>query len=151
MILHRCCLPVILVFVLLLLAACNRNDPAPQQLPPGPINPPPGLGQAPKPLILEEKEPHMAGKKVFNAHGCGRCHTMGGPQADQAAGGPPGGPAAVPAGGSPGGPPNGPPAGMPGGPMMATKGPDLAKVAGKSERDVEWFIAYVGNPRKEKA
>jgi cbb3-type cytochrome oxidase cytochrome c subunit len=34
-------------------------------------------------------------------------------------------------------------------PMMG-KGPDLAKVASKPERTVEWFIAFVSNPQKER-
>jgi mono/diheme cytochrome c family protein len=36
------------------------------------------------------------------------------------------------------------------GPPMPKKGPDLAKVASTPGRDVEWFIAFVGNPKKER-
>jgi cbb3-type cytochrome oxidase cytochrome c subunit len=91
---------------------------------------PPGM--QPKPL--EETGAHAAGKKVYNASGCMRCHSMG----NVGGGAPVGGP---PMGGPPmGGPPKG---------AMA-KGPDLAKVAAKEGRTVDWFVAYVSNPKKEK-
>jgi cbb3-type cytochrome oxidase cytochrome c subunit len=83
---------------------------------------------------LEEKEPHAAGKKVYNANGCLRCHTMG-----EAQNGPPGGPK--------GGPPKGGPPMPPGGDKK--KGPDLSKVASKPGRNVEWFIAFVSDPKKD--
>src|SRR5262245_65190642 len=93
---------------------------------------------------LAESEPHAAGKKVYNANGCFRCHSMGEDQ-----GGPPLPPMPpMPKGAPPfpGGPPKG---GPPGGPMMPNKGPDLAKVARKPGRNAEWFIAFVTDPKKE--
>jgi mono/diheme cytochrome c family protein len=126
---------------LLVLVSCKREEQGPPQPGPGTDNLPPGFPPMPRPPVLEETEPHAAGKKVYNANGCARCHTMGGTQAGPPIGGPP-----------PGGPPmGGPPMGGPpmGGPPMPNKGPDLAKVASKGEkRDVEWFIAYVSNPKK---
>jgi mono/diheme cytochrome c family protein len=119
------CLAGLLGLTLLVLVGCKREEPVP-----------PGL-QPP----LEESGPHAAGKKVYNAHGCSRCHTVGAAPAE------PSGPSMPPLPGKDAPPVAGPPMG---GPPLPNKGPDLANVASKPERDVEWFIAYVSNPRKEK-
>jgi mono/diheme cytochrome c family protein len=128
------------LFGLGLLAAlpgCKREDnvtppPNPNQMPMPGMQPPP----------LEEAGPHAAGKKVYNANGCARCHSMGNVPAGSPTGSPPvGGPPM--GGGGPGGPPRG-------GPPKA-KGPDLAKAGAKEGRTVDWFVAYVSNPKKEKA
>ena len=125
----RWCLAGLLGLTFLILVGCKREEQPPPQG--GPNNfpgPPPMPGPPP---VLEETEPHAAGKKVYNANGCMRCHTMGGPQAGPPIGGPPMG---------------GPPMGKP---PMPGKGPDLAKVASKGEkRGVEWFISYVSHPKK---
>jgi mono/diheme cytochrome c family protein len=189
---------------LLVLIGCQPKEQTSTQSGTGPNNPPPGFNQGrfnqggfppgfpdmTPPTPLAEKEPHAAGKKVFNANTCFRCHAVtgvevvkrpiidapavkdgqpkdgppvmdappkGGPQKNGPGldgppkGGPPmGGPGR---GGPPmGGPPmGGPPMGRPpfGGPGMGNKGPDLAKVASKAGRNVDWFIAFVNNPRKE--
>jgi mono/diheme cytochrome c family protein len=103
--------------LLAVLAGCNRTG-APNSG--GSSKPPPPNSQQ-----LEETEPHAAGKKVFNANGCVRCHTITSAHLGQPM----------------------PPRGGPGGPE---KGPDLSEVAAKPDRDVEWFIACVSDPRKEK-
>ncbi len=121
------------LIVALVLAGCKRQEQAAQQTStatgaatatgPGPkTGPPPGM---PAPLALAE--PHLAGKKVFNNNACFRCHTVGAGK-----------------GGAGDGPPGGPPDDPPG---MGHKGPDLGKVAQKEGHNVEWFIAYVSNPR----
>src|SRR5687768_13547151 len=99
----------------MILAGCKREEQPP---PPDPLTLPTGPPTLTPLAALEEKEPHAAGKKVYNAQGCMRCHTMGG--AKDA-------PKDAPAGDL----------------QAATKGPDLAKVGGKPGRDVEWFIAFV--------
>jgi cbb3-type cytochrome oxidase cytochrome c subunit len=71
-----------------------------------------------------------AGRKVFDAHGCARCHTIGGAPM---AGGPPRG-----------GPPGG--KGMKGG----TKGPDLAKVGANPTHTVEWLSQHIRNAKSHK-
>src|SRR5262245_26023994 len=121
---------------MLVLAGCKRDEQGPPQPGPGPDNLPPGGPPMVPPAPLPEDEPHAAGKKVYNANACCRCHTMGGAQAGPPMGGPPMG---------------GPPMGGPpmGGPPMPTKGPDLAKAGGKAERNVEWFIEYVSHPKKK--
>jgi mono/diheme cytochrome c family protein len=129
--LPRRCAAGLLGIALLIPTACNRKE-GPTAPPEGPpTGPPPEF--MPKPPILEEVEPHAAGKKVYNANGCVRCHMMGGPPI-----------------GPPGGPPIGPPGGPPGPPPLPGKGPDLAKVANHKERNVEWFMKYVSNPRSVK-
>jgi mono/diheme cytochrome c family protein len=118
---------------LLCLIGCKPENKSKDQPPGGPPgNMPPMGGPAPP---LPETGEHAAGKKVYNVNGCARCHTMGGgveqppgPPKDKGPGQPP----------APPGPP-GPP----------TKGPDLSKVASKQGRDVDWFIAYVSDPKKD--
>lgn len=115
----------LLVLSLLVLAGCKKEpEPGPK---PGPDGPPP----TPMMALLEEKEPHAAGKKVFNSNGCMRCHTVG-----QGPGMPPMPPLPFPKDGPP----------MKGPPML-NKGPDLAKAGGKPGRNAEWFIKYVSDPK----
>src|SRR3954470_11624531 len=64
--------------LLLLAGGCKREEPPPMKPMGGMPNP--GMTLTP-PATLEEKEPHAAGKKVYNANACFRCHSMGGPQA----------------------------------------------------------------------
>jgi mono/diheme cytochrome c family protein len=148
---YRCCLIGVFGLTLLVLACKREEQTSPESGPPFSDVPPLGGGPGGKPpagfppikppAMLEETEPHAAGKKVYNANGCARCHTMG---ADVA------GPAFPPMPPLPKDAPainDGPPMGKP--PMM-NKGPDLAKTAGKPGRNVEWFIAFVSNPRNEK-
>jgi mono/diheme cytochrome c family protein len=66
------------VTLLLFMVACKKEDPAPAPLPPGPgpgpkQGGPPKFGESP---MLEEDEPHAAGKKIYNMNGCARCHSM---------------------------------------------------------------------------
>jgi mono/diheme cytochrome c family protein len=105
------------LFLAGLLAGCNnKSTDAPQQ-----SN---ASGPAAQPEPVDETGPFAAGKKVFAANGCSRCHSRGG-----ATGGPP----------------------MAGkGPMGRNKGPDLAKVGGEQGHTVDWFVAYVSNPKSQK-
>lgn len=130
----RWCLASFLGLSMVLLAGCKEDDPGPGKGGPGPGGPPggpPGGFPPMPPMPLEEKEPHAAGKRVYNANGCMKCHSMGGGQAGFPM--PPMPPM--------GGPPNMPP--------MPNQGPDLAKVASKPERNVDWFIAFLNNPSKD--
>jgi mono/diheme cytochrome c family protein len=66
--------------------------------------------------------PFAAGKRVYAAYNCSRCHSVGGP----------------------GGP-------FPGGPRrMGRKGPDLAKVGADPGHTVEWLEEHVRNPKSHK-
>lgn len=113
---------------------------------------------------IDETGPFAAGKKVFAANGCGRCHRMaggpGGPQMAQGFGGPPpgapgpGGPpegapgAGGPPPGGPGGPPGGPGQGGPGpGGPRGGRAPDLSKIGADPEHTVEWLMDFVRNPK----
>jgi mono/diheme cytochrome c family protein len=101
--------------------------------------------------------PYAAGRKVFEAQGCTRCHSVGG------RGGPAGGGwpmAGGPGPGGPGGPggPNGP-GPMPGGPGPGgmgrglggmARGPDLGHVGAKPEHTPQWLAEHVRNPRAHK-
>ena len=91
-----------------------------------------------------ESGPHAAGKKVFVNSGCFRCHTIDGvrgPVGGGMAGPPPGGP--PPGGPGPGGP-------GPGGPKGGGRAPDLGKVAADPEKNVDWFVKFVRNPKSVK-
>jgi mono/diheme cytochrome c family protein len=56
---------------MLVMAGCRREEqPAPQQV----------VHAYPQ---IDEKEPHAAGKKVYNANKCARCHTMGAAQTEE--------------------------------------------------------------------
>jgi mono/diheme cytochrome c family protein len=126
----RWCLGCLAAVVLLAaLSGCKREDKVVGPPPPDPtaLVLPGGVQLAPP---LEETGPHAAGKKVYNAQACARCHSMG-----KAAPGDPvkGGPAM-------GGPGKGGP---------KAKGPDLAKAGAKEGRTVDWFVAYVSNPKKD--
>jgi mono/diheme cytochrome c family protein len=82
-----------------------------------------------------------AGRKIYAANGCTRCHMING-QGGFAGG--PGGPA--PAAGPPqGGPTPGGPPGGPGGFKGKARGPDLGKVGAKHPAD--WIAAHVRNPK----
>jgi cbb3-type cytochrome oxidase cytochrome c subunit len=77
-----------------------------------------------------ESGPFAAGKKVMVAAGCFRCHTVDGARGE-----------------IPGGPPGKrPPGGMKGG----SRAPDLGKVGKEPEHTVEWFMAYIRNPKAQK-
>jgi mono/diheme cytochrome c family protein len=121
---NRRCFAGGLLCLAVLILSCNRKQEAPPPTDEAKKEPPPPPGFGPPKPFVEEVEPHAAGKKVYNKSGCMRCHMMEG----------------LP--GMPVGP------GAP--PPLPGKGPLLAKVASKPERDVDWFIAYVSNPRKVK-
>ncbi len=97
--------------------------------------------------------PHAAGKKVYAANNCSRCHSGG--VAGGAGRGGPGGPpmAGAPRGpGGPGGPPMAGPPGGPGGPggrgRGMGRGPDLAHVG--KEHPLDWLKAHIRNPKDHK-
>lgn len=78
------------------------------------------------------QEQFAAGRKVFDANGCARCHTVGG--------GAPG--VEVPGEGGPDGP-------VPGGGMKGrARGPDLATVG--RDHTVDWLGEHVRDPRSHK-
>jgi mono/diheme cytochrome c family protein len=52
-----------------LLSGCNKGSDAQSS-----NTPPQGMGPMSGPVRVEEKEPFLAGKKVFNAN-CSRCHS----------------------------------------------------------------------------
>ena len=142
-----------LAALVLIVAGCNRTEEVKNPPPQGGLNVPPmpgppGPPNVPKPL--EVSEPHAAGKKVYNENTCFRCHSMGGGDGPGFVAPPDGGKLpdggkfpdggkGLPDGGKIGGPP------MPGG-----KGPDLAKVAAKGDRDAKWFAEFLANPKKDK-
>lgn len=74
------------------------------------------------PTIPEFTGPHAAARKTFAIH-CTRCHKVDG---------------------------EGGPAPLPGGIVKKPKGPDLGKVGQEAGRDVEWFVAYVRDPKSKK-
>ncbi len=106
-----------------------------------------------------ESGPFAAGKKVFVANGCFRCHAINGVRVRGAGG--PGGPGGPPPGdrgdrgpgdrgpGGPDGPPpdrSGPRRGPGGG-----RAPDLGKVGGEPEHTVDWLMDFIRNPKSKKA
>jgi mono/diheme cytochrome c family protein len=97
-------------------AGCKKT--AKTTAPPNPFPTPPG---PPGGTPVDTSGPHAAGKQVFMANGCGRCHTVG-----SAGGGPM----------------------MPGRPGM--KGPDLGTVGRDPAHTAEWIMGYVRNPRSYK-
>jgi mono/diheme cytochrome c family protein len=111
--------------------------------------PPPGGSAGPSgaPTSKEEFDaesgPFAAGKKVFVAHGCFKCHTINGVRGRVE--GAPGGPAP----GGPGGPPPGRGGFGPGGPGGG-RAPDLGKVGGDAEHSVAWLMDYIRNPKSKK-
>ena len=116
------------VVLLAALSGCKREEKV--EVPPLPPTPA-GMGNPGMklPPPLEETGTHAAGKKVYNAQACARCHSMGK---------------------APGGPAKGGPAmGGPGKGGPKAKGPDLAKAGAKEGRTADWFVAYVSNPKKE--
>jgi mono/diheme cytochrome c family protein len=95
--------------------------------PPGTMGPPAGFDV--------ESGPHAAGKKVFVANGCFRCHNIG------SIGAPP-----APSPGFPPGP------GGPGGPGRGgNRGPDLAKIGSNPEHTVDWLVEFIRKPQSKKA
>jgi mono/diheme cytochrome c family protein len=111
---------------------CRRtNDPANAA-------PAAGLPTAPAAAGAPDTEsgPFAAGKKVFAANNCARCHTIGG------AGGPAGG---GPMAGGARGP------GGPGGKMGQNRGPDLGKVGRDPAHTVDWLMAHIRNPKAHKS
>ncbi|MBI3864808.1 MAG: cytochrome c [Planctomycetia bacterium] len=153
----------------LALAGCDKGSSTSNTSPSGPpaMGPPPGTipggqpGMQPGQPPVDETGPYAAGKKVFTANNCGRCHRITGmPMAGGPGGPPPGGPGpgGPGAGGpGPGGPPSGGPGGPPGGPpgrggfgTPAGRAPDLSKVGADPEHTVEWLIAFIRNPRATK-
>jgi cytochrome c1 len=107
-----------------------------------------------------ETGPHAAGKKVFVANGCFRCHTIDGvrgPVGGGPMGGGFGGGGGPPSGGGPGpgggGPPmaGGPGPGGPGGRMGMTRGPDLGKVGKEPGHTADWFAEHIRNPKAHKS
>ncbi|HEV3143589.1 MAG TPA: c-type cytochrome [Gemmataceae bacterium] len=115
---------------------CNWSSSTTSSGPQG--GPGPGSNAVP---FDAESGPHAAGKKVLQNSGCFRCHTVDGARGAVGGGMPMGGP-------PPGGPgPDGPGPGGPGKGMMGSRGPDLGKVASNPERNVDWFIKYVRNPK----
>ncbi|HZT78737.1 MAG TPA: cbb3-type cytochrome c oxidase subunit II [Gemmataceae bacterium] len=127
------------------LAGCTRKNADGPGAGTGPGFVPTG---APQGDPVAEAGPFAAGRKVYDANGCARCHTIngqggfpGGPPKDAFPGGPP-------KDAFPGGPPKG---GFPGGPMGKggrAKGPDLAHVGTKHPSD--WLIEHVRNPKAHK-
>ena len=103
------------------LSASSATIPNPTNLTP----------QTTQPENSSDNDPFAAGKKVFAANGCARCHAG-------AAGG------AMAAGGPMGGGPMG--GGRPG---MA-KGPDLSNVGADAKHTTEWLIAHIRNPKAHK-
>ena len=152
----RWCAAGLLGLAFVIFVGCKREDTSQPGSnaggpPPGPNQGGPPQGFTP-PMPLVEMEPHAAGKKVYNANACFRCHSLTLAQAGPGApkdgkGGAPEGPQGGPPGGPKGGPPDGGKGGPKGGPP--NKGPDLTKVASVQGRDVEWFIARISDPKKE--
>lgn len=87
----------------------------------GPPPGPPGVEQG---TFDSESGPFAAGKKVVVANGCFRCHSIDGVR--------------------------GPVGGGPGLGMGRGRGPDLGKVGDDPAHTVEWFIAYIRNPKATK-
>lgn len=114
------------VLVGLLSVGCKKEEAAPpaQMLAPTPV-----MGQL-DPKDVEAKLPggeeFAAGKKVYAAQNCARCHKLG-----ETGGG-------APMGKMPGGP-------MPGGPRPG--GPDLTNVGSAPEHTADWLAAHVRDPK----
>ena len=130
---------------------------APQ--PPGPAAAAPGASTGPQPSgptagaptapegFDADSGPNAAGKKVFVANGCFRCHAINGVRGSGGPGGPPPGSGGPP---GPGGPPPGP--GGPGRPHgPGGRGPDLGKVGADESHTAAWLMEYVRNPKSKKA
>ena len=120
------------------LAGCHRNNVPSAADPPGPNV------QA---VADTETGPYAAGKRVFAANDCRRCHSIGGGSpggGPMMAGGPrgPGGPGGSPGPGGPGGPG--------GGKMGRGRGPDLAHVGDDPTHTVEWLMQHVRDPKAHK-
>jgi len=92
---------------------------------------------SPDPADAALSGPYAAGRKVFNANGCAKCHTVGKTSGSQMAGGQPGGQA---------------PGGFgPGGRGGMQKGPDLGKVGADPMHTSQWLADHVRNPKAHKA
>jgi mono/diheme cytochrome c family protein len=115
-----------LLLGLLFLVGCSgSSNPKPSDPPPGPPQ-----GGTPQAEADNYTGPHPAGRKVFVANNCARCHAIGG------AGGPGGAGGAGPGG--------------PGGPGRGMKGPDLSKVGQAPAHTIDWFMEQVRNPQAHK-
>jgi cytochrome c2 len=125
------------------LLGCNRTKTSTSSEPP----PGPSMMAGPPAGFDVDSGPFAAGKKVFVAHGCFRCHSIGGIGGSPTMGGPPPGrgPNGPPMAG---GPPPGP--GGPGGMMGRNKGPDLAKVGEDPAHTVDWLMEHIRNPKAHK-
>jgi mono/diheme cytochrome c family protein len=82
---------------------------------------------------IDETGPFAAGKKVFNSHGCARCHTVT---------------AAAATGGMPPGK-EGPPMAGPAGKGWGG-GPSLAQVGKDPEHTIDWIMAHIRDPKAHK-
>ncbi|MFL5243911.1 MAG: c-type cytochrome [Gemmataceae bacterium] len=91
---------------------------------------------SPDPADAALRGPFAAGRKVFNANGCAKCHTVGKANASAMAGGPPGG--------------QGPGSFGPGGRGGMQKGPDLGKVGADPMHSPQWLAEHVRNPKTHK-
>jgi mono/diheme cytochrome c family protein len=98
------------------LFGCSQNGTAPSSG--APAGPPPG--PADQKGFDVESGPFAAGKKVFLASGCFRCHAIDGVRG---------------------------PGGAPPGPTRGAKGPDLGKVGRDPKHSVEWLEKFVRNPK----
>jgi len=123
-----------LTFAVLCIGCNSNNNPEPS----GPPEGAPVTGNVGAPSLLVPPE-FASGRKVFDAHNCGRCHSTGGPPLG--AGGPP------VAGGPPGS--GGPPKG--GGKMGFPRGPDLAAVGKDPAHTIEWLSEHIRNAKAHKA
>jgi mono/diheme cytochrome c family protein len=113
-------------------AANNPSRPGPVEpgagAGPGPVEPGPGpRGDIGAGAAGAELHSVAAGRQVFAANNCSRCHAIGG------SGGPPGG---------------GPAAG--GGRMGRIRGPDLGRTGADPTHTVEWLMAHIRNPKSHK-
>lgn len=97
--------------------------------PSGPTAGVPGAPTAPAGFDVDSG-PDAAGKKVFVANGCFRCHAINGVRGS----GGPGGPGAL---------------GRP--PGRGGRGPDLGKVGTDESHTASWLMEYVRNPKSKKA
>ena len=129
-------LPLLAGLGLLALFGCKKNTD------PTPITPPPGM-VPPMPMPVgqfdTESGPHAAGKKVFVASGCFRCHTINNVRGPVGPG--------MPGAGGPMPPMPPMPPGFPGRPG---RGPDLGKVGADETHTVEWLQEYIRDPRQKK-
>lgn len=137
---QRCCIWLVCVGVAGFLTGCRKTKT--EEPPAGPTGPPARVFGPPKGFDVDSG-PHAAGKKVFAAQNCFRCHNIGDIGAPTM-GGPPG---------SAGGPPlpgQLPGTLPPGGKMRSTRGPDLAHVAKDPEHTVDWLMAHIRNAKTHK-